>query len=145
MSAFDLETFLPYRLAVLTGRVSREFSRRYHERYGISRPEWRVVAHLAHSGPVSVREIHRRVDMDKSRVSRAATRLEEAGYIRKEANPDDGRLVTLTLTEAGHQMMTELSEMARSYQEELLARLGPSAEGLTDGMARLAQKSDQTD
>lgn len=142
MSDFDLDSFLPYRLAVLAGQVSREFSRRYNERFGISRPEWRVVAHLAHSGPVSVREIHRRVDMDKSRVSRAATRLEQAGYVRKEAHPSDGRLVTLRLTQTGRAMMQELSLMAREYQAELEARLGPQAEHLDRAMQLLAVTED---
>ena len=55
------------------------FARRYGAESGISIPEWRVLAHLAEGGPVSVRDIHARVDMDKSKVSRAAARLEEAG------------------------------------------------------------------
>ncbi|SNT21819.1 MarR family winged helix-turn-helix transcriptional regulator [Tropicimonas sediminicola] len=142
MSDFDLDSFLPYRLAVLAGQVSREFSRRYNERFGISRPEWRVVAHLAQSGPASVGEIHQRVDMDKSRVSRAATRLEQAGYIRKDAHPTDGRLVTLRLTQAGRAMMQELSEMARAYQAELTERLGPQAEQLDLAMQKLYVSED---
>ncbi|MDH3476666.1 MAG: MarR family transcriptional regulator, partial [Rhodospirillales bacterium] len=40
--AFDLETFLPYRLSVVTNRVSRAFARRYSAEFGLSVPEWRV-------------------------------------------------------------------------------------------------------
>jgi DNA-binding MarR family transcriptional regulator len=92
---------LPYRVAVTAGRLSREFSRVYQERFGLSRAEWRVMAHLSQEAEVSVREIHARVDMDKSKVSRAATRLEEAGIVTKRISDHDRRLVVLALTDKG--------------------------------------------
>ncbi|MCU0911068.1 MAG: MarR family winged helix-turn-helix transcriptional regulator [Rhodobacteraceae bacterium] len=124
---FALDDFLPYRLNVLAGRLSREFAQRYREKFGISIPEWRVVAHLSQSGAVSVREIHARVDMDKSKVSRAAARLEAAGYVEKRVNPADRRLVELSLTDRGRAMMAELAKVAAAYQHELLARAGDGA------------------
>ncbi len=142
MNDFDLDSFIPYRLAVLTGRISREFSQRYSEQFGISRPEWRVVAHLANSGPASVGEIHRKVDMEKSRVSRAATRLEAAGYVHKEEHPTDGRLVKLSLTATGQAMMAELAIMANAYQQELLQRLGGDAGNVLSAMEQLNAGSD---
>ncbi|SDJ01450.1 MarR family winged helix-turn-helix transcriptional regulator [Aliiruegeria lutimaris] len=142
MNDFDLDTFIPYRLAVLAGKVSREFSRHYNERFGLSRAEWRVIAHLAASGPASVGEIHKRVDMDKSRVSRAATRLEGEGLLSKEDHPVDGRLVKLSLTPAGLQMMEELAQMANAYQAELLKRTGPGGLGLLAALERMGEDGD---
>lgn len=124
MSGFDLDGFLPYQLAVLSSRISREFSTLYYQKFGISVAEWRVVAHLSQSGSVSVREIHEKVDMDKPKVSRAATRLEAQGYITKTANAKDGRLVSLALTEKGHAMIAEITPLAHGYEAEVLARLG---------------------
>lgn len=124
---FVLDEFLPYRLNVLAGRISREFAQRYREKFGISIAEWRVVAHLSQSGTVSVREIHSRVDMDKSKVSRAAARLEAAGYVEKRVNAADRRLVELSLTEKGRAMMDELAQVAGDYQRELFARVGDRA------------------
>ena len=74
MHGFELTDFLPYQLAVAAGRVSRAFSDRYRAEFGLSIPEWRVLAHLSTADAVSIREIHARVDMDKSKVSRAAAR-----------------------------------------------------------------------
>lgn len=125
MPEFDLDRFLPYQLAVLAGRVSRGLADHYRVRFGITIPEWRVVAHIHHAGAASVREIHARADMDKSKVSRAAARLEAAGLVRKVPDPVDGRLVELTLTEAGRDMMAELVPLARAYEAETLAALGP--------------------
>jgi DNA-binding MarR family transcriptional regulator len=134
---FVLDGFLPYRVAVLAGRLSREFSRIYQERFGLSRAEWRVMAHLSQEAEVSVREIHARVDMDKSKVSRAATRLEDAGIITKKTSEQDRRLVVLALTERGAAMMAELADAAQAYHDELLARMGPGAEAFQAGMDAL--------
>jgi len=139
MQSFDLEGFLPYQLAVLSARVSDGFSTLYHQKFGISVAEWRVVAHLSQSDKVSVREIHNRVDMDKSKVSRAATRLEANGYISKTANPDDGRLVTLALTAKGRGMMAELAPIAEAYEASVIKELGESAPQFREALLKLRQ------
>lgn len=90
---------------------------------GISNAEWRVLAHLSASGAVSVRDIHLRAGLEKSKASRAAARLEGTGLVEKKADERDGRLVALTLTEAGEAAMAELIPLARAYEAELLARL----------------------
>ncbi len=126
-----LSEFLPYQLVALANRISRDFSRRYREEFGLSIPEWRVLAHLAQAGePLSVREIHERVDMDKSKISRAATRLERNGYVSKQVNPTDRRLVALELTGAGRELYAAITPIALDFQAELLARL-PAEDGET--------------
>ena len=134
---FDLNAFLPYRLNIAASRISRAFSDRYREEFGISIPEWRVLVHLHQSGNVSVRDIEARVDMEKSKVSRAASRLEAAGYITKAVNGNDRRLLALALTPQGEALVARLLPVAMSYQAEMLARLGPLAEGLEAGLAAL--------
>jgi maleylacetoacetate isomerase len=105
MHDFDLSAFLPYQLAVAAARVSKGFADRYRAEFGLSIPEWRVLAHLAGDDAVSVREIHARVDMDKSKVSRAAARLEEAGLIEKRENAADRRLLDMRLTDKGRDLI----------------------------------------
>jgi len=126
-STFVLDEFLPYQLVVLAGRVSRDFSTIYREKYGLSVSEWRVLAHLSQAGAVSVREIHAKVDMDKSKVSRAASRLEKAGYVTKETHTSDRRLVALALTTAGREIIQQLTPLARQFEREVLAQLGGKA------------------
>ncbi len=124
MVQFVLADFLPYQLAVLANRVSAEFSCVYKERYGISIAQWRIVAHLSQtSEPVSVREICARVEMEKSKVSRAVSRLQMRGFVAKSVNPNDRRLVELTLSESGRAMVGELAPLARAFESELLKAL----------------------
>ncbi|MEM7438230.1 MAG: MarR family transcriptional regulator [Pseudomonadota bacterium] len=128
VSDFHLDDFLPYQLAVIAERVSREFAASYRDKFGISRSEWRVIVHIWAAAPVSVREVHKRVDMDKSKVSRAASRLEEAGLITKTQDDADRRLLKLELTAQGRSMMAELLPLAAKYEAELMARLGDEAD-----------------
>ena len=136
-----LEAFLPYRLSVLTNKISASLAAIYHERFGISIPEWRVLVHLAQpldgAETVSVRDIEARVAMEKSKVSRAATRLETSGLIEKAQDASDRRLVRLALTDKGRAMMAELLPLALAYQQEIEARLAEAFAGLEAGLEAL--------
>ncbi len=121
----DLDDFLPYQLNVLASRVSSDLAGVYEARFGISIPEWRVIAHLARNREVSVREIRRRVDMDKSKVSRAAARLEEAGLIEKRVNTEDRRLVKLSLSRKGRRLYEQIAPLALDYEDRFLALMTP--------------------
>jgi DNA-binding MarR family transcriptional regulator len=134
---FILDDFLPYQLAVVAERVSRQFSRHYREMFGLSRSEWRVVAHLSQQSAVSVREIAARAELDKSKVSRAVSRLEAQGYVTKEASPADRRLVVLALTGKGRQMVATLTPIAEAYQQEVLRDLASDAAGFQSALKRL--------
>ena len=138
MTGFILDDFLPYQLAVLSNRISREFSAKYREKFGISVPEWRVVAHLSQSeNPLSVREIFERVDMDKSKVSRAASRLESLGYLTKATNREDRRLIELSLSDKGRAMVEELAPMARAFEQDVMDRLADAAPDFRKAIADL--------
>ncbi|MBP0485129.1 MarR family winged helix-turn-helix transcriptional regulator [Sagittula salina] len=141
---FDLMRFTPYRLAVAAERTSEELARQYRKRFGISIPEWRVLVHLARptdgARTVSVRDIEARVAMEKSKVSRAASRLEAAGLIAKTVEAGDRRLVRLALTDAGRALMAELLPLALAYQREIEARLAEAFAGLEAGLEALLRE-----
>ncbi len=111
MSDFDLNAFLPYQLAVAAAHVSRGFAELYRAEFGLSIPEWRVLAHLAQSGTVSVREIQ------------AAARLEAAGLIEKRAHGTDRRLLDMSLTPQGRALFARIVPIAKAYEAGVLARL----------------------
>ncbi|MBT0781741.1 MarR family winged helix-turn-helix transcriptional regulator [Paracoccus sp. pheM1] len=137
---FRLDAFLPYRLSVAAAQVSRRFAALYEVEAGLTIPEWRVLAHLDHSGAVSIRDIHARVNLDKSVVSRAASRLQGAGLVRKSGNDADRRLIVLELTPQGQALMLRLGRIAEAFQADLLAELGPDAAALDRLLSRLAGK-----
>jgi DNA-binding MarR family transcriptional regulator len=138
MPAFDLDDFTPYRLALLSARISRRFAAIYGPKFGLSRAEWRILAHLSQEAEVSIREIARRVDMDKSKLSRATARLETRGLLSKTPNPGDRRLLQLKLTEDGRAMIAELAPLALAFEQEVHDALGPDAEAFDRAIRRLS-------
>ena len=55
-----LEDFLPYRLSVVANVVSAALSAAYSRRFGLSIPEWRVVAVLANHPDLSAAQVAER-------------------------------------------------------------------------------------
>ena len=138
--SFDLSAFLPYQLAVVSSRISKGFSELYRAEFGLTIPEWRVLAHLAQSDQVSVREIQARVDMDKSKVSRAAARLEAQGLIEKRENLEDRRLLDMRLTAKGRDLIARIVPIADAYQAQLLAQIGADAALFRAALLRLLEE-----
>ncbi len=122
---FALERFLPYRLSVLTNTMSRAFARRYGSRFGLTIPEWRVMAVLGRFAPLSANEVAERTAMDKVRVSRAVARLTKSGLIDRATDSGDRRRSALKLSRAGRQMHEAIIPIARQIEAALLAKLTP--------------------
>ena len=137
---FDLLRYTPYRLAVAADKLSEQLARQYRERFDISIPEWRVIVHVTHSGGASVRDIEARVGMEKSKVSRAAARLERRGLIAKTINEDDRRLIHLTLTPEGRAMMQKLLPIAQAFQQKVEDHLAETLVGFEAGLDRIIGK-----
>lgn len=125
-STFHLSAFLPYRLSVLSDRVSRRLSVEYERTHGLSVAEWRVLVHLARCGSVSVRDIHNCVNLEKPRVSRAVSRLEQNGLVRKAPGKGDGRLVAISLTPAGQAVLADIIPAAEAVESSICDAVDPA-------------------
>jgi DNA-binding MarR family transcriptional regulator len=123
-----LEYFLPYRLAVLSTTVSATVARAYDKRFGVSIPEWRVIAVLGRFPGLSAVEVAERTMMDKVAVSRAVTKLIKNGHIDREFADTDKRRSILNLSEDGKRLHDEIAQLALQFERDLL--LGFSAEEL---------------
>jgi DNA-binding MarR family transcriptional regulator len=117
--AFRLEDFLPYRLSVAANRVSRLFARRYSEAYGLSIPEWRVLAMIGRFGTLSPSAVGEWTAMDKVKVSRAAANLVARGLLRQMHDPKDGRGRLLHLTRKGAAVHQGVVPLACELEEQL--------------------------
>ncbi|MFY8113459.1 MAG: MarR family winged helix-turn-helix transcriptional regulator, partial [Rhabdaerophilum sp.] len=124
-----LEGFLPYRLNMLATEVSQSLARAYGRKFGISIPEWRVLATLGQFGVMTARDIGGHSRMHKTTVSRAVAALEKRRLIVRRANRADMREAFLGLTDAGTAIYQEIVPMARAFSDSL-------CEGLSDGELR---------
>lgn len=141
-----LDSFLPYRLSVLTNRVSAAIARHYSKRFNLSIPEWRVMAVLGETPHLSARQVAERTAMDKVQVSRAVQSLLAAKRLTRDTDKNDGRMARLSLSERGltiyrdvaplalqleREFLSVLSEKERAAFDATLTKLGVSVDGLT--------------
>jgi len=99
-----LSDFLPYRLSVTSNRVSQMIANQYHALFGLTIPEWRVIAVVAENGAATQQAICGITRMDKVSVSRAAITLVNRNILTREANLQDKRSHLLALTPSGQHL-----------------------------------------
>lgn len=121
----ELEHFLPYRLSVLSNRLSTAIARIYAERLDLGITEWRVMAVLGLYPGLSAGEVAQRTAMDKVAVSRAVARLVEATRVVREVDPGDRRRSVLYLSEAGRGIYAEVAPLALEFEQRLFGHLEP--------------------
>jgi DNA-binding MarR family transcriptional regulator len=115
-----LEDFLPYRLSITSHTVSTNIARVYEKQFGLSIPEWRVIAILGRYPGLSAVEVADRTLMDKVAVSRAVTKMIKNGRIDREFADADRRRSILNLSEEGRRVHNEIAPLALQFEQELL-------------------------
>ncbi|GIX32653.1 MAG: MarR family transcriptional regulator [Lysobacterales bacterium] len=134
-----LERFLPYRLSVLSNRMSQALARFYAERFDLSITEWRVLAVLARHPGISANEVAERTAMDKVAVSRAVRRLLTSGRLLRDVDDGDRRRSRLRLSEKGAAIYRLIAPLALDFERRLLALLSPEDQRRLDrALERLA-------
>jgi len=114
-----LETFLPYRLNVVSSLTSQALSRVYARRYRIGVPEWRVLVTLGQYGVMTGKAIGAHTHMHKTKVSRAVALLQKRELLLRRANRADMRESFLSLTASGRAMYEELAPHALDFARRL--------------------------
>ena len=121
---FDLGGFTPYLLNIASELESLEFSEVYKSRYGMNRPEWRVLFHLGRYGEMTATEIGRRARIHKTKISRAVQALEVKRFLARAPQDGDRRFEVLSLRPPGLAAYRDLTRQAALYETALEARLG---------------------
>ncbi|MFF3431607.1 MarR family winged helix-turn-helix transcriptional regulator [Streptomyces sp. NPDC002602] len=84
-----------------------------------------VLSGLARTGPRSAADLAADVGLDRSGVSRRASRLEAAGLVGREQDPTDRRAVLLTLTTRGARTVEIMRQRLASRIEASLSSWPP--------------------
>ncbi|MCY4155511.1 MAG: MarR family winged helix-turn-helix transcriptional regulator [Gammaproteobacteria bacterium] len=128
----NLNEFLPYRLSIVTNRISAAFARLYAEKFDLSIHEWRVMAVLGQRPGLSADEVCGETEMDKVPVSRAVTKLLDKGLLNREFSGTDRRRSILSLSEAGDGVYAQIVPLALGYEVELKAALTDAEQAQLD-------------
>ena len=127
-----LEHFMPYRLSILTNTVSTAIAGAYARRFGLSIPEWRVIAVLGLEPGLSAADVAERTAMDKVAVSRAVSSLLRSRRVVRARTNSDRRRSELKLSRQGESVYWRVVPFARRYEQQLLADLSASERASLD-------------
>ena len=122
-AVLELDRFLPYRLSVLSNRISQDIAQLYGERFGLNVTEWRILAVLGRYPDLSATEVAERTAMDKVAVSRAVTSLLGSGRLKRRLHGEDRRRSVLELSAKGYRIYDEVAPLALRLEQELLSNL----------------------
>ncbi|MFN7599586.1 MAG: MarR family winged helix-turn-helix transcriptional regulator [Cereibacter sp.] len=133
---FDLERFLPYLLNQAAEATSKSFQATYKAAYGMTRTQWRVLANLGKFGSMTARDICAISHIEKTKVSRAVSALEEDLLLSRAISPQDRRAEILSLTDRGREVFADLGQKAIEYDLALRAQIGPEIAAQLDELLR---------
>ncbi|MFG2958988.1 MarR family winged helix-turn-helix transcriptional regulator [Streptomyces sp. NPDC048291] len=107
-------------------REMTTFARRARASAGRMHPELSLVSytllgHLEERGGCRATDLAAHYALDKSTVSRQVAALERAGLVERRLDPEDHRVQVLHLTEAGEEILAQVTRSRRAAFQERLA------------------------
>lgn len=117
----------------LSNALRNNLSKRYLEEFGLSLPEWRLLALITRFSPVRFSELTSRSSMDKGQVSRTLRVMGKSGLIKMKVLKQRSRSaealaapVVVSVTAKGRSLYESVLPVARRRQAEMLLNLSPT-------------------
>jgi DNA-binding MarR family transcriptional regulator len=74
-----------------------------------------ALAELSRGGPVTITDLSTAMHLERSTVSRLVGEAESEGLVERSTHPDDGRMVTVTVTPLGQQVVDFVQGLRVGY------------------------------
>ncbi|MEM7284506.1 MAG: MarR family transcriptional regulator [Pseudomonadota bacterium] len=143
-TVLKLERYLPYRLSILSNKVSSKIAETYSDKFALSITEWRIMAVLGEYPGVSADEVSLKTQIEKSILSRAINKLLSRHFVDRKFDPSDRRRSMLSLTKTGKSVYDEIVPVAYQFEAELLECFSASErEQFSDLVDRLFEHADE--
>ncbi|MBX9828466.1 MAG: MarR family transcriptional regulator [Xanthobacteraceae bacterium] len=138
-AALQLDTFLPYRLAVLASLTAQALAV-VHAAHGLTQAEWVILAAIAEQPRTTAKAIGATFHMQKAKVSRGVSALLRRKLINTALHRRDRRLVELQLTPEGGAIYRECAKAVAEFATDLESALAHADRAvLVRGLDRLAK------
>ena len=134
-----LDAFIPYRLSVTSNLVSETIASAYQALFGLSIPEWRLIAVIAEDEGATQQQVGRRTRMDKVTVSRATIGLVDRGLVERRPHASDRRSQSLHLSAAGRDLYAQVAPKALELERRIFASFDPKEVAAFSEMLRRVQ------
>jgi DNA-binding MarR family transcriptional regulator len=129
-TGLHIDQFITFRMTRLSNALRNNLSKRYLEEFGLSLPEWRLLALITRFSPVRFSELTSRSSMDKGQVSRTLRVMSKRGLIKMKVIKQRSRSaealaapVVVSVTAKGRSLYESVLPVARRRQAEMLLNL----------------------
>ena len=102
-------------------RLMRKSFDRRASAIGLTRSQWRVLAHLSRNEGVKQAGLAEILEIKPITLARLLDRLGANGWVERRSDPNDKRARRLFLTDKARPILVELREVALSVREEALS------------------------
>lgn len=103
---------------------------------GVSPLEGHVLTYLRKYAPAPVGELVRVFGLKQSTFTSLLDRLERAGLVRREPNPEDRRSLLVHITDRGRELTSRLNRLLERLEDDIRARVRrPEVKGFQAVMA----------
>ena len=92
---------------------------------GLSTATWFLLSMLIEEDGISQGEVSHRFEVDPSRITRLAQRLQDEGLLRRERDPEDNRVVRLYITEEGQLLVEDCQERRERFESHFRREFSP--------------------
>jgi MarR family transcriptional regulator, organic hydroperoxide resistance regulator len=107
----------------LLGLAFWRMKRAFEREVGVSAATWFLLSMLIDEEGISQGEVSHRFEVDPSRITRLAQRLEREGLLCRERDPEDNRVVRLHATEEGRRLIESRQERREAFEERIRREL----------------------
>ena len=118
-----VDDYLPALLAQASELISSEFHVVARQQ-GFSISEWRVMASLAGSEPISIGQLAQVTVTKQPTVTRLLDRMESRGQVERLPHGSDRRITLVRITKEGLKAVDHLMELARDHERRVLEPFG---------------------
>ncbi|HEU0204411.1 MAG TPA: MarR family transcriptional regulator [Burkholderiaceae bacterium] len=118
-----VDSYLPALLAQAFNLISSEFHRVVKAK-GFTVSEWRVLATLAGSEPISIGQLAQITVTKQPTLTRVLDRMEARGQVKRIAHGGDRRVVLVGITPTGNRLVAGLIKLAREHERRVLEPFG---------------------
>ena len=88
----------------------------------LSRPAYALLRRLDEHGPATLGDLARSTGMDAASTGRQVRRLEELGFVERAPDATDGRVITVSITDAGSDARSRIAEVLEAHLRDTLGR-----------------------
>jgi DNA-binding MarR family transcriptional regulator len=118
---------------------------------GLSLTAAATLASIERFGPQRLTALAAREGVTQPAMTQLISRLEDAGQVRRESDPDDGRVVLVTITDEGRSTLAHRRDSRATRLAVILAQLSPdhlvaldAARPALDALAMVPRDDDPT-